>query len=206
MNLEQHWQSIYHQKEPIQVSWYQPYPSMSMEMIRSTKASPNASIIDVGGGSSLFVDALLYSEYKDVSVLDISSAALEHSKQRLGSRASQVQWLTSDVLQFEPPKIYDVWHDRAVFHFLIHPEDSERYIQLLKKALRSQGHFILATFATDGPNKCSGFPVEQYDEDKIQRVLGPDFQWMQTKQESHVTPSGVEQKFIYFHFQYIPVS
>ena len=163
-----HWENVYRNKQPDEVSWFQQHPEKSLEIIREARVGLNDSVIDVGGGASGLVDRLLAAGYSDLSVMDIAGTALQHSKSRLGPAAARVSWIESDVLQFEPSRPYALWHDRAVFHFLTRESDRRNYLHVLQKALLPGGQVIIATFAPDGPEKCSGLVVERYDADKLQ--------------------------------------
>ena len=195
-----HWENVYQKKSPREVSWYQPNPVLSLQLIRDTRLALDAAIIDVGGGASTLVDELCESGYTRVSVLDISAKALAHSKHRLAEKVSTVKWYEEDVTRFNPPQRFALWHDRAVFHFLTHREDRESYIKVLKKALEPRGHLIMMTFAIDGPNKCSGLDIVQYDAEKLTAELGAGFELVETGFEVHLTPAGNPQKFAYFRF------
>lgn len=199
---KQHWEKVYQEKEPGQVSWFQPEPRISLDLIQSLGLQLTDKIIDVGGGASLLVDNLLDKGFNNITVLDISAKALERSKERLGDRAPKVTWVSADITQTELPECA-LWHDRAVFHFLTDPEDRKRYIQALGKAVRPGGYVIIATFALEGPPKCSGLNVERYDPQKLSQELGQKFSLVKTTEETHVTPWSSEQKFVYcvFHKQ-----
>jgi ubiquinone/menaquinone biosynthesis C-methylase UbiE len=199
MERKQHWESVYQQKQPDEVSWFQAHPHYSLKLIQASGIVKNQAIIDVGGGASRLVDKLLESGYQDVSVLDIAAAALEHAKTRLGKRAAHVSWLESDVTTFVPPRQYALWHDRAVFHFLIDANDRAQYLDILRRAVLPGGHVIIATFSPDGPDKCSNLPVERYDAEKLEKTLGADFSLQQTLSEVHQTPAAKIQHFLYFH-------
>ena len=158
-------------------------------------------IIDVGAGSSVFVDELIKKGYRDITVLDISSKALQHSKERLGERAQKVKWVEADITNFEPKDQYSLWHDRAVLHFLTAKKDRENYVRVLETVLKSGGHVIIATFNLNGPPKCSGLPVERYDARKIQGELGKSFEFVNGVDEVHMTPGKIPQNFTYFYFR-----
>lgn len=200
----QHWENIYRSKSPQKVSWYQENPALSLRLIADADIGLDASIIDVGGGASKLVDELCAAGYSDISVLDISGAALNHAKKRLADKACFVQWLKQDITAFTPPRHYALWHDRAVFHFLTEIEDREKYIAVLKKALKPGGHLIIMAFAIDGPLKCSGLDIVQYDPDKLMNELGAGFELLETGHENHLTPAGSQQKFAYFRLIRIP--
>ncbi|OGX08834.1 MAG: methyltransferase [Omnitrophica WOR_2 bacterium GWA2_47_8] len=203
MNFDskQHWEKVYNTKKPAEVSWYQNYPALSMDLIAFAKIDKDQKVIDVGGGASVLVDALLDKGFKDVTVLDISSKAIQHARERLGQRAQSVQWIEADITQFDPPQQYDVWHDRAVFHFLTQEEDRKKYISALEKAVKAGGHVVIGTFSLEGPPKCSGLDVERYDPQKMQKELGGSFEFIKSADEIHVTPWNSEQKFTYFFFK-----
>lgn len=199
-----HWEKVYQTRKNDEVGWYQPYPEQSIDLIDSVATDKGDAIIDVGGGASLLIDTLIEKGYSRLSLLDISDAALQCVQQRLGEDAHNVEWFTSDITSFSPPHCFSLWHDRAVLHFLIDSADREKYLQVLKNALEPNAHVILATFAEDGPEMCSGLPVERYDREKMQHLLGEQFQLIEQRKEIHTTPSGVEQKFNFFLFKYLP--
>lgn len=203
---KQHWNAVYQGKAGSEVSWYQAYPAISLQLIERTGVGTDASLLDVGGGASVLVDNLLLKGFSRVAVLDISAASLECARQRLGEKAGRVEWLVSDVTRFQPEHTYDLWHDRAVFHFLTDEKERQRYIEVLTSALHEGGYLVLATFALDGPEQCSGLPVERYDVDKMQAVLGEAFILLDSRREIHVTPDGKEQRFCYGLFRYLPIN
>ncbi len=194
-----HWENVYANKSPLTVSWYQEDPALSLQLIRNTQLALDAAMIDVGGGASTLVDRLCEEAYTNVAVLDVSSSALAHAQARLAEKANAVEWFEEDVTSFSPPHRFSLWHDRAVFHFLTAKSDRDKYISILKQALESDGHLILMAFATDGPVKCSGLDIVQYDANKLMVELGRGFELLETGYEVHITPSGAEQKFAYFH-------
>lgn len=200
MNRRDHWNRVYQTKLPENVSWYQQRPDMSLELIAESGVGKDAGIIDVGGGASVLVDHLLELGYTNLAVLDLSGAALSASRSRLGARAASVEWFEADVTSFEPPHRYALWHDRAVFHFLTDAGDRARYVATLSKALQPDGAVIIATFAPDGPPKCSGLDVVRYDEHSIVAELGAGFQLREVRRETHITPGKAEQRFNYFRF------
>lgn len=200
---KQHWENVYRNKTPVEVSWFQAEPVISLEFIQNCASDSNTAIIDVGGGASRLVDCLLDRGYKNIAVLDVSAQALEHARTRLGARADQVEWFVEDITLFRPTRKFDCWHDRAVFHFLTHSTDRELYLQTMEQALVPGADVIIATFATGGPKKCSGLDVEQYDEDKIKRTLGDRYALQEVKHETHVTPGETTQAFNYFYFRKI---
>lgn len=200
MIRKQHWENVYQQKLPTEVSWYQADPHDSLDFIKATKLGKDASIIDVGGGASLLTDHLLDLGYSNLTVLDISYHALKHTQQRLSNRAHSIQWIESDITEFEPHRLYDIWHDRAVFHFLTRSKDRQQYIQNLKNSLHPGSHFIISAFTIGGPNQCSNLEIVQYDKAKMNAELGNEFQLITNRNVSHITPAGKEQKFSYFHY------
>lgn len=198
MQSKTHWENIYHTKESTQVSWFQEHPDLSIEFIKQTGVDKTGQIIDVGGGASLLVDTLLAEGYQNVTVLDISARALQIAQQRLELKASFVTWMEADITRVELPyNFYDVWHDRAVFHFLTQPEDRKHYVDVVRRAVKTGGHVIVATFALDGPNRCSGLEIVQYDSEHLHDEFGNDFALVNSASETHQTPFGTEQKFIY---------
>lgn len=197
---KEHWEAVYTEKSPLEVSWYQAEPRLSLELIEGTGLSREAAIIDVGGGASVLVDRLLDKGYRDITVLDLSGRALAHARKRLGPRGKDVAWFETDVTEFRPPRQYDLWHDRAVFHFLTDAADRRDYVETLKRSLAPGGHVIIAAFAIGGPEKCSGLDIVQYDSAKMAAELGEGFALVGEKIELHETPWGTGQKFAYFHF------
>jgi len=198
MNNKTHWEQIYQTKAPTQVSWYQEHSSQSLQFIANTGINKTAQIIDIGGGPSALIGDLLENGYQHITVLDISAAALDAAQHRLGGRAQEVNWLEADILQAELPHYeYDLWHDRAVFHFLTDAEDRRRYVNVVKAAVKPGGHIIVATFASDGPDHCSGLPVARYEPESMHEEFGDDFQLLNSAHETHPTPFGTQQKFVY---------
>jgi len=194
-----HWENVYGDKSPLEVSWYQQEPALSLRLIRDTGLSHEAPLIDVGGGASLLVDCLCAEGYEHLGVLDISGRALAHARQRLGEKANNIEWYEEDVTLFRPPHRFALWHDRAVFHFLTDAEDRRKYVDTLKCALNPGGHVIIAAFAIGGPAQCSGLDIVQYDAGKLMAELGEDFELVEEAGELHVTPANREQQFMYFH-------
>ncbi len=197
-----HWEQVYQDKPVDQVSWFQREPRRSLELIEASGTSKDAPIIDVGAGASVLVDQLLLNGYTDLSVLDISKNALDISKRRLGNHATDVAWLVDDVTEFQPGRSYALWHDRAVFHFLTDPSQQSAYRSALMRALASGGQAIIGTFAVDGPLRCSGLEIAQYDAASMQAVMGADFTLLQESRESHTTPAGSTQNFAWFRLRY----
>ena len=198
MQSKDHWEQVYSTKATSGVSWFQEHAQQSVQLIRQAGLARDAGIIDVGGGASTLADDLLNEGYTNVTVLDLSEAALTASKSRLGHRAGDVSWLVGDITRVELPRhAYDVWHDRAVFHFLTAPAEREAYVQAVLRAVKPGGHVIVATFAEDGPDKCSGLPVMRYSADGLHAEFGAPFTLLQQEREEHHTPFGTVQKFIY---------
>jgi SAM-dependent methyltransferase len=197
-----HWQKVYEEKLPTEVSWYQAEPRLSLELIARSEISSSDPIIDVGGGASLLVDSLLARGFSNLTVLDISQRALEHARRRLGSNAERVTWIVSDVIRFADPGPFALWHDRAVFHFLTEADDRRRYVQILRSTLQAGGHLVLGSFALDGPRRCSGLDVVRYDRHLLSAELGDEFAFQEQLSELHRTPSGGEQKFSFYRYRY----
>ena len=196
-----HWDKVYATKGEAEVSWFQDSPAISLEMIRAAGADHGAAIIDIGGGASRLVDALLQDGYRKLAVLDLSTNALDAAKRRLGGAASTVDWIVADVTAWRPAKAYDVWHDRAAFHFLTDPRDRAAYVERLRSAVALRGHVIIATFAPDGPEKCSGLPVQRHDSASLAAELGPEFELVETRSEMHHTPWNATQAFQFSRFR-----
>lgn len=203
-NLKEHWETVYATKTSQEVSWTQEKPTISLDFISSFQLDKSASIIDIGGGDSLLVDFLLDLGYTNISVLDISSHAIERAKKRLGMKASLVNWIVSDINEFEPIQSYDVWHDRAAFHFLTNPKDIERYVKLVSS---QANNLVVGTFSTNGPFKCSGLEITQYDENELSELFGTvGFEPQTTKREDHMTPFGTTQNFVFAAFSKVSIS
>ena len=201
MGRRDHWEAVYTTKKSDETSWFQARPEGSLAFVRATGVGRDAGIIDVGGGDSRLVDVLVDEGYADLTVLDISAAALARARNRLGAGAAAVTWIAADVTGFEPQRTWDVWHDRAVFHFLTDPDDRAAYRNALLRALAPGGHVVLATFAPDGPNRCSGLDVVRYGPDDLLTALGDEFTLLSGEGHLHATPSGATQSFTYAHFQ-----
>jgi SAM-dependent methyltransferase len=199
-----HWQRLYETRSADEVSWYEPVPERSLELIRATGITLQAPILDVGGGASLLVDHLLASGYTDISVLDLAPAALEQARARLGPAAARVTWIVADITSFVPERRYMLWHDRAVLHFLLRPEEQRRYLAALRKGLAPHGHLVLATFGPEGPERCSGLAVQRYSAAALEVLLGPGFQLRSSRIEQHRTPGGETQEFLYTWWQATP--
>lgn len=199
--LKEHWENVYHAKAENEVSWYQPYPATSMEIISSLNLPTNAAIIDIGGGDSHLAEALLDKGFTNVHVLDISASAIERAKTRLGANASSIQWIVSDVTEFNTHAQFDLWHDRAAFHFLTTEDKISRYVALCEKTLRKDGYLVIGTFSESGPTKCSGLDITQYSESTIVQRFIHAFDRMKCQKENHTTPTGTIQNFLFCSFR-----
>lgn len=196
-----HWENIYRTKSEDEVSWFQPYPKTSMEFVKLFNLPLSANIIDIGGGDSHFVDALLDKGFKNIYVLDISANAIERAKQRLGDRAFKVQWIVSDITEYEPLVQFDFWHDRAAFHFLTTENKIYKYVSIAEDAIKKDGYLILGTFSENGPTKCSGLEIKQYSEASMSARFEVDFDRIKCIQEDHTTPSKAVQNFLFCSFK-----
>lgn len=200
MSNQTHWETVYQTKPADTVSWFQEHAERSLALIRAVSGDRSAAIIDVGGGASTLVDDLLADGYGNLSVLDLSSEALMVARKRLGPKDERVRWIVGDICQLDlPARAYDIWHDRAVFHFLTDPADRHAYVNQVMKAVKPGGHVIVATFAPDGPEKCSGLPVQRYSPDGLHGEFGSAFELVEHASEAHKTPMGSIQHFIYCH-------
>jgi len=198
MTNKDHWDQVYSGDSPERVSWYQDAPHVSLRMIESIGLAPSARILDVGGGSSTLVDHLLDRGFGSICIMDISQMAIRHSQKRLGDRADQALWLVNDVKMLELPEPYDLWHDRALLHFMTEHRERARYAEVLRRTVGPGGHAIISTFSVDGPQKCSGLPVRRYDAVDIENLLGSEFGLCEACDETHLTPSRGRQIFSYF--------
>ena len=196
-----YWENIYRTKTENDVSWFQPYPKISMDFLELFSLPLNANIIDIGGGDSHFVDALLDKGYKKIWVVDISATAIEKAKTRLGKRASQVNWIISDVTEFEPPVQFDLWHDRAAFHFLTTGEKIYSYVAIAEEAIKKNGYLILGTFSERGPDKCSGLEISQSSEASMSARFEVAFKRIKCIEEDHRTPFDTIQNFLFCSFK-----
>jgi len=201
LERQAHWQNVYQTKGDETVSWFQERPDISLDLIHATGVDAGASIIDIGGGASRLVDALIGEGFKAVAVLDLSEKALATAKARLGAKGAQVQWIVADVTSWQPPQVYDVWHDRAALHFLTEAKDRAAYAERISQAVRVGGHVIIGTFAPDGPERCSGLPVMRHDAATLGELLGAAFTLAETRRHDHRTPSGAIQKFQFSRFR-----
>lgn len=194
-----HWENVYETKNPDQVSWTQKKPQTSLDFINSFGLGKEAKIIDIGGGDSNLVDFLLEEGYENITVLDISVKALEKAKKRLGDNADKVKWIATDITAFEPTETYDIWHDRAAFHFLTTPEQVSKYIDIARKNIA--GFMVLGTFSKNGPTKCSGLDIQQYDEESLSKNFNESFEKIECITEDHITPFETTQNFIFCSFK-----
>ena len=202
MNIseQQHWDNVYGTKAEDEVSWFQPYPKTSMEFVELFNLPSSANIIDIGGGDSYFVDALLDKGYQNIYVLDISATAIERAKNRLGVRASKVHWIVLDITEFQPPVHFDFWHDRAAFHFLTTENKIYKYVSIAEDAIKKDGYLVLGTFSKNGPSKCSGLEIRQYSEASMSARFEIAFDRIKCVQEDHTTPFNTVQNFLFCSF------
>ena len=200
MNAQTHWERIYTEKAPDAVSWYRPHLETSLALIDQISPDRSASIIDVGGGESTLVDDLLARGYENITILEISQTAIDANRKRLGMEAKCVKWLAADICKIElDPSAYDVWHDRAVFHFLTEARDRTVYVGQVARAVKRGGHVIVSTFGPEGPMKCSGLDVVRYDAQSLHEEFGMNFRLVESHKELHQTPFGTVQQFLYCH-------
>lgn len=201
MTTKEHWENVYETKTPNEMSWTQDEYATSLRLIKSLNADKSAKIIDVGGGDGSFIQALLDEGFENISVLNISAKVLEDAKERLGKSAEKINWIVSDITEFQPTEKYDIWHDRATFHFLTNENDIQKYVDLLNSNLH--GNLIISTFSKDGPLKCSGLEITQYNEEGFERLLKDQFEKVECFNENHQTPFETQQNFIYCNFKKI---
>jgi SAM-dependent methyltransferase len=194
-----HWEKTYAETDPDRVSWFQERPVRSLQLIKTAELEPTAGIVDIGGGASHLAAELLRIGYSDVTVADISSGALDRARDALGRDSGRVHWLQADVRTYEFARTFDLWHDRAVFHFMVTAADRKAYLATLRRALAHSGHLMIFTFGPAGPTQCSGLPVQRYDARALQATLGPEFRMVSSGLEAHGTPSGNQQQFLYAH-------
>lgn len=206
MNLKQHWEKVFTTKQVNEVSWYQQIPQESIDFIQQLGLLKTAAIIDIGGGDSFLVDHLLTMGYTNITVLDISKVAIDKVKKRLGEKATTVKWIVSDVLDFNPAIQYDCWHDRAAFHFLTTAEQVEIYLSIAQKNVKPTGKMIIGTFSDNGPEKCSGLPVKQYNEKLLSTTLQKWFEKIKCITTHHITPFKTIQNFLFCSFQKINIT
>lgn len=198
-NYKDHWQNVYETKSPNEVSWTQKIPQTSLNLIEEASKDKSSKIIDIGGGDSNPVDFLLRKEFKNISVLDISAKALEKAKTRLGTQAKNIDWITTDITEFKTNTKYDIWHDRAAFHFLTTEEEIKKYVEIVRDAVSDM--LIIGTFSVNGPQKCSGLPIVQYDEERLKNIFSTDFELVKSFTENHITPFNTIQNFIFCQFK-----
>lgn len=204
-NPKDHWERVYTTKAADAVSWFQQEPLPSLDMIAAAGVGPDAAIVDIGGGASLLVDRLLDRGFTRLTVLDVSEHALALSKTRLGARAGRIAWVVHDATSWEPPPdAFALWHDRAVFHFLVDADDRHGYLRALDRGLAPGGFAVFATFAPSGPEQCSGLPVRRYSAATLQATLGPGYELIKTAPETHTTPAGNRQDFVWCLFRKVP--
>lgn len=196
-----HWESIYRTKQEQEVSWTQDVPGTSLDFIHGFQLPKTASIIDIGGGDSRLVDHLLEEGFSDITVLDISGEALEKTRKRLGDRADKIKWVEQDITAFEPASPFDCWHDRAAFHFLTTRDQINKYISITRKGIREAGFAVIGTFSTNGPEKCSGLPIRQYNEQDLTMELSKGFMKIKCITEDHITPFQTKQNFLFCSFK-----
>lgn len=199
-----HWQQVYAERNAEEMSWTEEMPAASLALIEEAALPLDAAILDLGGGASRLAGELLQRGYSDVTVADISTEALERAKADLGNGAAGVTWIEADVRDHDFGRRFDLWHDRAVFHFMIAPAEQSGYLAVLNRTLRPDGHLIIATFSPEGPSECSGLPVKRYDAAAIANTFGSDFNLVSSRLKDHRTPSGAVQPFTYAHLQRIP--
>ena len=200
-SIKKHWETVYETKNPDQVSWTQEIPKTSLNFIHSFGLDKKAKIIDIGGGDSKLVDFLLEEGFENITVLDISEKAIQKAQLRLGVKADKVNWIVSDITQFNPTTQYDVWHDRAAFHFLTSEVDINKYVEIVKKSVSK--YIVIGTFSENGPKKCSGLEIKQYSQEEITKLFQNDFQVIECFTENHTTPFDTLQNFIYCGFKRI---
>ncbi len=203
-DLRSHWENVYATKDEREVSWFEESPAISLDLIRATGVKADASIIDIGGGASRLVDALLDEGFGAVTVLDLSDKALARAKARLGAKGAKVRWICANITSWVPRQTYDVWHDRAACHFLTDPDDRVAYAERVLRAVPPGGHVIIGTFALDGPERCSGLPVARHDSASLRRMLGPSFDLVESRNHAHRTPMGTIQRFHFSRFRCSP--
>jgi SAM-dependent methyltransferase len=194
-----HWQRVYRERRLQEVSWYEPVPEASLELIEEAALARDAAILDAGGGASNLAGHLLRVGYTDITVADISEAALRHSREELGPDAERITWLQTDLRTHGLGRRFDLWHDRAVLHFMVDPADRAAYLDTLRDAVRPSGHLIVATFGPEGPAQCSGLPVDRYSAAELAALLADDFELLSSRLLLHRTPSGTTQQFLYGH-------
>lgn len=205
MDRKDHWEDVYSSKPANRLGWYEPHLEISLNWIRELLPGKTIPLIDVGGGASTLVDDLVEGGYRSVTVVDISGKALARTRKRLGDNAESVKFIEGDITELKLPEhFYGLWHDRAVFHFLIEEEDRKKYISNLQKSVIDNGYVVIGTFAPEAPPRCSGLPVERYDANSLGEVLGEQFEMLDNLKDMHITPGGVEQMYLYCKFKKLP--
>jgi predicted TPR repeat methyltransferase len=198
-NYKDHWQNVYETKNLDEVSWTQKIPQTSLDLIEEVSKGKSSKIIDIGGGDSNLVDFLLEKGFENISVLDISAKALEKAKSRLEAQAENVDWIVTDITEFKTSTEYDIWHDRAAFHFLTIQDEIKKYVEIVRSAVSDT--LIIGTFSVDGPQKCSGLPILQYNEERLKNIFSQDFELVKSFTENHITPFNTVQNFIFCQFK-----
>ncbi len=207
MHRKDHWEQVYAAKPAERLGWYEPHLQTSFAWIEACELPEDAALIDIGGGASTLADDLHKAGYRSITVLDVSDQALCVAREQMGDRAAQITWAVDDITSTElMPNYYELWHDRAVFHFLTMPDQQKRYRDNLLRALRPGGHLIIGVFAPEAPARCSGLQVQRYSLDELHQVLGSELQLQRTRKELHLTPNGVEQMYLYCHFRKTPLT
>jgi ubiquinone/menaquinone biosynthesis C-methylase UbiE len=201
MNNKEHWEKVYNTKQLTEVSWYQPTPAVSLDFIREFRLNKDAAIIDVGGGDSYLADHLINDGYTNITVLDISEAAINRAKKRLGAKAGLINWVVSDITEYHPDRQFDFWHDRAAFHFFTTEEQINKYLAIANKAISASGKIVIGTFSENGPTKCSGLPIKQYSESALITLIKNWFQKIKCIHMDHITPFNTIQNFIFCSFK-----
>lgn len=202
--MKEHWDTVYRDKQPHEVSWWQDHPHTSLDFIHSFNTPKTAQIIDIGGGDSRVVDCLLDEGFDNITVLDISERAIERAKLRLGGRSQRITWVVGDIVDYRPATMFDVWHDRATFHFLTSKPLVERYASIAERSIKHGGYLVLGTFSSTGPKMCSGLPVQRYEEASLTSELRNGFDKVKCIREDHVTPFNTKQNFLFCSFRRHP--
>jgi len=205
MNLKLHWEKVYASRKTNEASWFQPTPQVSLDFIHALNIPRSAPVIDVGGGDSFLADHLLSEGFTDITVVDISEAAINRAKERLGKETDKINWVISDITELSTDKKFDCWHDRAAFHFLTAEEQVEKYLSVAQKHIADNGYMVIGTFSTNGPEKCSGLPVKQYSEQSLTALLKKWFEKIKCITIDHITPSGEIQNFLFCSFKKINI-
>lgn len=200
-NRKNHWENIYNTKKLNEVSWYQPKPEISLDFILAANPDKDDAIIDIGGGDSFLADHLLETGFSNITVLDISAKAIERAKKRIGNKAERVKWIVSDIIDFTPTQQYDIWHDRAAFHFLTNEKEVKKYVAIAEQSIVQNGQLVIGTFSSNGPKKCSGIEIKQYAAENLAATFGSAFNLLNPKIIEHPTPFDTVQEFLFCSFQ-----